>query len=68
VKIALLLSEENNYDNFEYLEINPLYRLLELAEVFGGAQKLQRIQPNKNLEKWLRQRGQLSTILPKSVH
>ena len=30
----------------------------ELADVFGGKQKLSRIEPNKRLEKWLLDRGQ----------
>ena len=30
----------------------------ELADVFGGKQKLSRIQPNKRLEKWLLDRGE----------
>ena len=38
-------------------------RMEELAEVFGGKQKLSRIQPNKRLEKWLLDRaGQMRTL------
>lgn len=48
---------EERTDSWNSLKEEAASRLLELAEVFGGAQKLHRIQPNKNLEKWLRQRG-----------
>ena len=38
-------------------------RMEELADVFGGKQKLSRIQPNKRLEKWLLDRaGQMRTL------
>ena len=38
-------------------------RMEELADVFGGKQKLSRIEPNKRLEKWLLQRGeQMKTL------
>ena len=33
-------------------------RMEELADVFGGKQKLSRIQPNKRLEKWLMERAE----------
>ena len=33
------------------------FRLEELADVFGGKQKLSRIEPNKKLQKWLLLRG-----------
>ena len=38
-------------------------RMEELADVFGGKQKLSRIQPNKRLEKWLLDRAaQIKTL------
>ena len=39
--------------------MNQISRLKELADVFGGEQKLSRIQPNKKLQSWLQQRGGL---------
>ena len=44
---------------YGYEKTNLLFRLEELAAVFGGEQKLNKIQPNKKLQKWLIQRSKL---------
>ena len=45
------------------LRQDSVERMEELADVFGGKQKLSRIQPNKRLERWLLDRaGQIKTL------
>ena len=45
------------------LRQDSVERMEELADVFGGKQKLSRIQPNKRLERWLQDRAaQIKTL------
>ncbi|XP_023324420.1 WASH complex subunit 5 [Eurytemora carolleeae] len=49
---------QHRADMWNKLKEDSSNRLKELADVFGGEQKLSRIQPNKKLQSWLQQRAE----------